>query len=218
MPNPIRSNPLSPQFRYDTRSGRYVDAGSGRFVKRAVVLNVVEGQIAKSRGAMEQLSRQLQAEQIDLVAWRVGMIQNIKTLHMAQYALGHGGWAKLTQADYGRMGSVLKRQYTFLNNFVTDMQAKYPSAKALDGRFITRAGMYANAGRATYEKSRQMEAYGRGMRYEKRLLEPSAQHCAGCLKEAARGWQPIFTLASIGSVECKQGCKCTKIFSKTIIK
>lgn len=203
-----RTSQLTPKLAFDGRTGRYHEKDTGRFVKQAFVVKTLEGLIADSRSHIETIAGDLKSGKLTLREWRTDMLQTIKTVHTAEYAVANGGWYGMTQSMYGRLGNVLKVQYAYLNNFVTEIQQKYDSAQDLDGRFTVRAQSYADAGRATYQQARREQQMRAGMTEEKRVLESGAKHCATCLSEAAKGWRPIGTLKTIGDSECQVGCQC----------
>ncbi len=110
-PNPnARPNSLTPRYRYNETAGRYIGK-DGRYVPQVKVVRAVERQIAATEKRMLGLSERLQNEEIDLQEWRKGILDELKTLHLANAAAAKGGWAQMTPADYGRVGGKLARQY-----------------------------------------------------------------------------------------------------------
>jgi hypothetical protein len=126
----------------------------------------------------------------------------------AATAAARGGWAQMSQSDWGYTGALIKRQYQYLDRFALDIQT---GKQRLDGRLLQRARMYGKAARSSYEQMRRREMVKLGKTEERRLLGP-AEHCPGCLIEADKEWRPIGTLAPIGSQECRTECKCYFVF------
>lgn len=211
---PSRSS-LTPAYSFDNKSGRYRDNANGRFLSSRNVVSALETQIDASRSAMAQVTESLRNNRISLSDWRSEMVNHIKTIHVAQYAAGQGGWAQMTASDYGRIGNVLKEQYRYLNGFTHDLQEQMFSKGGIDRRADARAGLYAEAGHATFEASRRLERFEAGMGYERRVLG-SAEHCSDCVEYADRGWQPLHTLPAIGDSQCHSNCRCTFEYAESL--
>lgn len=184
-------------------TGRYI-APSGRFVPQSAITKEMERVIGGAKGEMQSFSRQLQAGSISLQEWYDGMRSNMKIIHNLDAAIAKGGWAQMTQSDWGAVGQLTRQQYQFLNNFALQIAN---GTQSLDGRFIVRSGMYADAARGTGEDMKRRDAGNRGFTEERRVLGV-ADHCTDCLEFSARGWQPIGTLPRIGDSLCKTNCHC----------
>ena len=135
------------------------------------------------------------------------MRDNLKSIHLTSGALAQGGWAQMSPADFGRVGTRLKEQYQFLGKFAREIEGGLP----LDGNFRNRVKLYAQSGRVSYDAIQRAEMLKRGMKEEKNILHP-ADHCVDCLQQAALGWVPIGTLTLIGQRRCKSNDRCTKEF------
>jgi hypothetical protein len=155
----------------------------------------------------------LQAGEISLAEWQLAMEQEIKIIHTASAASARGGWAQMTQADWGWVGQRVRAQYAYLDRFTRQIAG---GQQRLDGRALMRARMYAQAARATFQEMRRRYAriYKDGVT-EERVLKPNAEHCEGgdnrpgCVELAALGRQPIGTLPPIGAAQCLTFCLCT---------
>jgi hypothetical protein len=194
-----------PTYTWDERAGRYRGPG-GRFVAQEEVhraLNEVIDQSAKEMKAAALLFRE---GDLSLSEWQLLMEREIKNTHLASAAAAVGGWAQMTQSDYGRVGAEIKAQYQYLRGFVQDIQ----QGITLDGRFINRVGLYIEAGRATLALFEKLRNKARGMSEERNLLGV-AEHCTGagsCTEQTGLGWVPIGTLLPIGQRLCRVKCKC----------
>ena len=113
----------------------------------------------------------------------------------------------MSNSDWGTVGSLIKRQYQWLDNFASEVYSGIQPSNTL----LRRAKLYAQSGRGTYEEMKRIVAQDRGYTEERRLLSP-AEHCNGCVEEAMKGWQPIGTLRQIGDTECVTNCVCRFIF------
>ena len=101
----------------------------------------------------------------------------------------------------------------YLDRFTNDLREKAKRGEPMSPKDIRRAGMYADSARSTAEQSLRSfisEEFG-DLSEESRELGV-AEHCDGCVEEAAKGWQPIGTLKPIGSLECGNHCHCKFVF------
>lgn len=128
-----------------------------------------------------------------------------KSSHIASYAAGKGGVKQLTQADYGRLGSTLKKQYAYLDRFSADLTA---GEVPLDGRFLQRVMLYVKDARRSFFQADAQAHIDAGYSAERNHLA-TADHCEGCVEATAMGWVPIGTLVPPGGRDCLGNCLCT---------
>lgn len=191
-----------PDYRYNEAAGRYTN-GRGQFVPAARVRATLDQTLATTAKRATALGDALQAGRISVATWNIEMRALIKGAHLYSGALAKGGWAQMTQADYGRIGQIVRKQYSYLEAFTRQIEKGLP----LDGRFLRRVTMYVQAGRQTFHAVQRTLMRARGMTEERNRLG-IAEHCDGCLQETARGWVPIGDLAPIGTRDCLAHCKC----------
>lgn len=200
-----------PNYQWDGTARRF-RAPSGQFVPDAGILQELDGYIASKADRMASLSTQLQSGSLDLAAWQEQMLREIKALHVNASELAHGGRAQMSQADFGRVGRVLRDQYEFLRSWSNDIAS---GAAPNDGRLPARATLYAEAGRATFEGVRARDQRAAGVRFERNVLHAS-ESCSGCIAESGRGWVEIGSLVPIGSRSpCLVRCRCTVTYSNS---
>lgn len=199
-----RTSSLTQGIGYDDVSGRYRDMRSGRFVPQQAVSDALQSTIDSQAKTVATLTTQFKTGGITLAQWRTGMAEAIKTTHLASSALANGGWAQMTQADYGRAGQIIRQQYAYLDNFAADIAS---GKQKLDGTLERRAKMYTDAGRQTYESAQRAEARLRGYD-EERNVRHASDSCSGCLEATAAGWQPIGVISLPGTRDCRSNCKC----------
>jgi len=195
---------LSGAFIWNAASGVYERASTGRIIPFATVRDVTEKTAQGQLEEMLMLSKRLQSGEIPLAEWQNEMIEKIKILHINSMVSARGGWAQMSQSDWGYVGSELKRQYEYLRNFAQQIA---DGSQRLDGTFLFRTQMYEDAARSTFEQMRRREEQKKGMEEEMRELG-IADHCDDCLEYAGRGWQPIGTLPRIGDSVCRTNCHC----------
>lgn len=192
-------------YTYDSASGRYRDATTGRFIANQAVRDAVDAVVDAGTTQIVALTRQLQAGTLDLATWQLDAMNIIKVEHVAAGIAAHGGREHMAPADYGWIGSRIKEQYAYLRNFAEEIAS---GQQALDGRLLVRAELYGQAARGTYEELRRRDQRARAVDHERRIRH-SSDSCTTCVEQAAKGWQPLGTLNTIGQSECRTRCRCT---------
>jgi hypothetical protein len=210
MPTPpnFKPNPLTPQYLWNERAAQYTNRKTGRFVSRQAIRDQLDKVIDASSQVMRAISQQLRDGDIGLAEWQIQMMQQIKTTHLAGGAMQRGGWQQMTQADFGRVGQIVRNEYAFLRDFAEQIAS---GEQKLDGTLTRRAGLYGQQGRPTYLAFWDSTAAQRGFDEERSILNP-AEHCTECVSEAAKGFQPIGQMIPIGSRICRSNDRCDKEF------
>jgi hypothetical protein len=211
MPKKIKDNPVS-KYVWDAVKGQYINPETGRVISSNTIIKEVNKVIRVSNKNMMDLSQQLADGSLSLGKWQLAMLEQVKLLHIASAAAGNGGWAQMSQSDWGFIGGRLRQQYKYLANFAKQIKNDLVNTEAPG--FLKRVAMYGDAGHATLEQMhRRYEMQSNGMEEEMRELG-EADHCDDCLEQAALGWQPIGTLDAIGDTVCKTNCHCTFRYRK----
>lgn len=191
------------QYRWNAAAARYVDA-RGRFVSRPEVRGAIDTTLDRAAARIQAHAVALREGRLSLAEWQLAMRAEMKAMHLWSAAAARGGWAQMSAADFGRIGPVLRNQYGYLARFALQIEQGLP----LDGRFVRRALMYAQAARATYHAQDELVHRERGFDQERNVIEPSAENCDGCRSESRRGWVPLGKLVPIGGRECRTNCRC----------
>jgi hypothetical protein len=194
-------------FTFDPVLGRYRDS-AGRLITERAVRGALDQVIVTQIASVRQLSQGLLDGRLSLAQWQLQMMQEAKAAHLVGLSVGHGGWNQLNQSDFGWAGQRIRSEYRFLDRFARDIVA---GRQALDGTLLSRASMYAEAGRATHRAAQARQAKQRGMEQERNVLG-AADHCGGCLSASASGWVAIGTLTPCGSRTCRSRCHCSLSF------
>lgn len=194
------------RYRWNEVAGRYIGP-NGRFVTFASIRADLDRALDNYERDVMSHAAALQDGRINVAQWQVNMRDALKDIHLVSGALARGGWAQMSQSDYGRVGQVLRLQYQKLAAFAKQIENGLP----LDGRFRRRVMLYAQSGRVSFTAALRQEMELRGMKEEKSVLA-AADHCTECVAEAKKGWQPIGTLVLIGRRICKSNCRCHLIF------
>lgn len=163
---------------------------------------------------LSELAESLRSGAITLPEWEAAMRDMLREQYIAAMELAKGGRENVTQADWGYVGSELKKQYGYLSNFANDIRTN-PEAW-MNGRLDARMNLYSESGYAALENFIRREHIEQGYDEERRVLG-AADHCPGCLEQAGKDWQPIGTLDPIGAEECLTNCKCEFEFRKSAV-
>jgi hypothetical protein len=196
-------------FLFDPLTGDYqrVVHQSRAKVTRIQVRTALDKYLQAKSKETAALAEQLRNREITIAGWQAQMRELIANVHLNAALLAKGGKAQMTQADYGRAGSLIKFEYQQLEKFAIQIEQGLP----LDGHFLQRAGQYAHAARHSYHVIDRREQEGRGKDEERNVLH-AGDSCDGCLSADASGWQPLGTLPLPGDRDCKRNCKRTLIY------
>lgn len=189
---------------FNDNAGRFVNE-RGQFVSRASVHAVINDIADGASERIAALGRQLLAGEVSLAEWQAGCMRTIKHSQVAAATIAHGGAARMTPSAYGAVGAQLRSQYGYLRTFAEQIaDGRQPLTQGL----VARAEMYGQQARAVFEREYGRDQQGRGYRSERNVLH-SAEHCASCRAESARGWAPIGSLVPVGRRTCLSRCRCT---------
>lgn len=161
---------------------------------------------------LDQLARGLQDGSLTLDQWKAGMREYLRNEYVLAMELAKGGRDNVTFADWGFVGSELKKQYQFLDNFAAEIAAN-PDRWLKGGSLFQRMKLYSDSAYTSLADMVQREFEKAGFTEERNKLGV-ADHCDECLSETAKSWQPIGTLIPIGERICIVKCKCTKEYRK----
>lgn len=217
-----RRSRLTPTYLFDPRlgsTGRYVDARTGRIVPAATVNAALELQIDDARDRATAIATQLANSEISLADYQTAMAQEMKIVNTHSAALAKGGWANMSQADWGAVGRISRDQYAELEKFAVAISEGRIKLRRLDGgingQFLRISDQFAQGGIQTFWEMKRREAEFSGATHEQRVLDKAAQHCDCCVGQAGH-WEPIGTLKHIGDCTCAKNCRCEKIFGQEI--
>ena len=200
-----------PDYGWSESAGRYIDLSTGRLISSSAVRDALEQVMEQGAINMHNLSEQLVNGEISLSSWQSSMMQEIKISHIAASTSAQGGFAQMTQSDFGFAGSQIKKQYEYLDKFANQIAS---GEQQLNGQIVYRADLYGQAPRGTYEAQRQRLEVANGMEEERRILEKDGANCEDCIAAADEGWQPIGTLPQIGDSVCLTNCRCEMEYRK----
>ena len=117
---------------------------------------------------------------------------------MNEYGL-FAGWRAQQK---GTLGSMLKEQYKYANNFASEI------ADLSEAQIVLRSGMYIESANQAFEAGYRKSILASGNFTEERWMLGDKQHCSGCIDNAAMGWVAIGQLPAFGSTPCGVRCGC----------
>ena len=194
----------------------------GREVSALRQKGACEAIIRQSNANIRLLAERLQRGEFGVGEFYASLQRETKTLHMAQAALARGGIDRMTPRDWGRVAEVVFEQWNGktgkfpgLRAFAEDIaRGRYGARPGeLSSGVLDRAGMAAQAGRATYENERVTHASENGHEEGQRVLG-AVDNCPDC-REWAGQWKPIDELEPIGSSVCGVRCHCVIVTRRT---
>lgn len=197
------------QLEYNDKLGRYRDAKTKKIVSKARVLLETEKEATRLKTRIQGLTRRMTDGKLKLWEWEAQTAQLIKESHLRMSALGAGGMGNLTNAHFGSVGGVLRKEYRLLNKFATGIeQGKYSPAY-----IVNRAGLYAASTRRSFFKGQQISRAIAGVTLARRVLDMQANHCKDCPAYATNGFVPIEEIVVPGEAcACGGRCRCNVIY------
>lgn len=205
----LKPDPLTPDYRYNSSAGRYIDS-RGRFVSNSDIRKAVDAVIVSAKAELPKLTQQLVDGKLSLPEWQTKMASNIRVLHTSMGAAAKGGWANMKAADFGRVGQLTRTQYVYLNRFAIELES---GKQKLGQGAVYRSTLYGEAGRKTYEVTKRIVMDEQGFDEERNVLG-EADHCEDCLDATSQGWVPIGTLIPVGDRVCRTKCHCETEYRK----
>jgi len=167
----------------------------------------------------EVLVQRLLERSISLPDWQREMARAIKDLHITSAVIAKGGdWGAMTQADWGRVGAEIKKEYRYLDKFAKAIAEKVAAGEDLTTALHARAKLYGEgAAMDTFSRILLAEAgvplgalpawpgdfecdgrcgciWGEPELTDEGwavywLVDPAKEHCAGC-EQAEADWSP----------------------------
>lgn len=139
----------------------------------------------KSRGWAADLTDDLYTLLITIQQWQSQFREGLKNQYIAQYVTARGGRENMTQEDWGRLGGLLKNQYTYHNRFAQDII----DGKMSLGQARFRAGMYQQSSGQAFERAK---AISLGVPYDQIPAWPRDGQTV-CLTQCMCSWRFVRT-------------------------
>jgi hypothetical protein len=114
------------------------------------------------------LAAQLKSGAISLPEWQAAMRESLRSDYKDAMYLTRGGIENVSQSDWGYVGSSLKKQYAYLDQFATDIAAD--PVKWKTGRLDNRMRLYNQSGYSALEEFKARDVKIAGWTEERRVL------------------------------------------------
>lgn len=207
---PIKPVPNLPEFRWNEAAQRYIDQ-NGNFVSQERIRGELDLVMDGISVLMGELGSELLDGSISLAKYKLEMMKLIKQSHIIGASMNAGGWFQMTQSDWGKVGNIIKKEYGYLQNFVSDIAS---GTQQFNGHVRRISRLFGQKGRLTYYDYAKSKRILEGFDLEASELTP-ADHCEECVAEAARGFVKMGTLKPIGERICRSNCKCLLYFKNS---
>jgi len=202
-------------WRWDEPVSRYRDAETGRFLSREAALEFVNQSVQASSDVTATYASSVAGGQLSSGDWEAAMRAEIKGEYIRQYLLGHGGRETMKPSDWGRIGGMVKEQYTYLKGFANEVAI----GNLTPEQIAARAAMYTNSAREAFEKANRLIAKAAGYGQVRWITDPSIENCEDCLAFEAMGWTDVSEDAyggaypGSGDTKCLTNCGCETEYS-----
>lgn len=183
-----------PDYLWDARLGNYVNRATGRMVKRTAIQEALGAVCDRGASTLAGIAQAGQNGTLTPRQFYEAMQREVRQLYNASAALGKGGWAQMTPADWGRVGRALRDEYGRLRDFAQGLADGAISEK----QAIARARLYADSAYRQYWRSWGGLQAGLGNDEERWISTGDALVCTVCRELEARGWQPLGSLPRPG--------------------
>lgn len=178
----------------------------GRKVSHSAVRAEIDGLTDHVAKESARIAKRFVAGQITSVEFELQMRELLKPAHIVAASVGKGGRARMTQSDWGRVGSKIKWQYSYLQKFIRKAPRLSDASIASRARSYSSA-IYTSFARTFKEAQTEFVAEGKNP-IKARLVTNSAEGCAECAADESLGWMDVEDLGEIGTRECGDFCKC----------
>lgn len=208
-PSPDATKARPDGWTFDAASQRWRWPNTGRAVPQSTVNDLLARRQDAVRESMREHARALAAGRINAAEFEIRMRAAVKEAHIQARLLAIGGKGNATDADWGAVGSRLRREYRYLSEFAA------ASGALSEAQLVNRAGMYAGAAVKDAYASGQLRGHVAAGYAKKRRVGPNDKGtCQTCRTEIASGWVDISSPGwAIGHSECLANCRCAIEYS-----
>lgn len=193
------------RYAYNNKLQRWQQVSNGRIVSGRQLADEMQRHMSATYDALEGLTRQVYAGQLNVAQWQIAVAQELKDAHLAQAMFAVGGKRNMTAVDYGRVGGVLADEYRYLSNFADDIASGTRSL----AQSLPRIRQYGNSSQQAYWRA--MTTRTTDEEWIHWELNP-AEHCQDCLDLAGSSpYKPgnLPTWPGAGETRCRGNCNCT---------
>ena len=188
-------------FTFDPSSARYRNTATGRFVSNAQITGLRDAFADRVMGRTDGVVSRLVSGDITISDFESAMRQHIRDVHLAEYTLGRGGRAVMTQADYGRTGYYLRDQYGYLRTFRDEIAA----GNLTDEQIKARARLYTENAIGAFERGRLAAFEAAGVEQVKYHTQEDKRVCSTCGPDHGK----VFPIRDVPGIPRHISCRCT---------
>lgn len=206
----LLANIILPGYTFDSRSARYRNTATGKFVSRDrgpnSILRLLDRQIASAEQRLGDIVSAMADKSLSAGVGQTMMRDELRRLSLQNAALAKGGFGKLDFRDYGRVGRQLRDNYPRVANLA---QGLANGTVSVD-QAMQRVQGYAGDARVLFYQTERETLRATGRVFEQRRRLNPAEHCRDCIRWASMGWQPMGQLPPPGvDSRCGSFCRCT---------
>lgn len=139
-----------PDYEWSASAHRYREKASGKFLAEKTVRAYRNDFLDAQKSTVEDLAARLSDQKLSLSAWESAMREHVKSVFVAEAALGRGGRNAMTQSGWGHVGAALKEQYGFLRGFAEEIGRGTLS----EAQIVARGQMYVGASVQAFERGK----------------------------------------------------------------
>ncbi len=136
-------------WRWIVKSQRYHNTVTGQFLSAKKMIGSRDRFIQGQNERVNKLAKKLANGDITVSGWLIEFRGVIKTTYIDEYVMAHGGRHTMLPADWGRVGSMIKPQYQFADDFAMAM-----SQGMTEAQIAARSRMYIDGGTEAFEWGR----------------------------------------------------------------
>ena len=196
---------------YNPNTGRYVDAETGRPLRRSEVSQRRDEIVERLKNELRLLGVLYASGEIDLQQLQARMAVAIKQAHLQAAGLAAGGMNRLTPVHYRDVNQRLEEEFViFLLAFGDQIEREFFSNE----RLIARTQAYARSVARSFSGAEKITRIQDGANEALRMLDPNAKHCEACPEYDTQGkWVPATEIVPVGErCPCGGNCKCTVFY------
>lgn len=197
---------------YNPKTKRFIK--NGKAVSHLEVRNKIDKLTEFVGKEAARIAKKYQAGSITLTGFEKEMQALLKSGHIIAASVGKGGRARMTQADWGRVGAKIKWQNGYLSKFARKIARGSISEIATPSRAKSYASsIYISFANTFQESQTEFVAEGKNPA-QVRLITNSKEGCEECAADEAEGWMSVDDMKALGTRICGDFCKCDLEFKE----
>lgn len=194
------------RFVYDAVTGDYVDL-NGVKPDQELILDAMMARITESKQRITAAYQAAINGQMTAANAQALAITELRNINVQLYALGRGGFASMTPADYTQASQLLQTELQYFRDFSNQMIAGELSQAQIE----VRLNQYGNHAWQQFWTGKTAAMERAGFSEERRLAVDDGGTCEDCRGYEAQGWQKLGSLPEPGQQSvCHANCRCMK--------